>query len=66
MLDELRREPRTVWQLAETLFRKLDAVDTFLAASEVLGHLDVLEQKRQIARETGARGVWLYRSCGVP
>ena len=62
LLDELRREPRTVWQLAEALFRRLDAVDTFLAASEVLGHLDVLEQKGQVTRETGAQGVRLYRA----
>ena len=62
LLDELRREPRTVWQLAEALFRRLDAVDTFLAASEVLGHLDVLEQKGQVTRETDAQGVWLYRA----
>ncbi len=64
LLNELRREPQTVWQLAEALFRKLDAVDTFLAASEVLGHLDVLEQKGQVARETDNKGVWLFRSCG--
>ncbi|HSN74575.1 MAG TPA: MBL fold metallo-hydrolase, partial [Anaerolineae bacterium] len=66
LLNELRREPQTVWQLAEALFRKLDAVDTFLAASEVLGHLDVLEQKGQVVRETGTKDVWLYRFCGHP
>jgi glyoxylase-like metal-dependent hydrolase (beta-lactamase superfamily II) len=62
LLSELYREPRTVWQLAEALFRKLDAVDTFLAASEVLGHLDVLEQKGQVTRDIGDQGVWLYRA----
>jgi glyoxylase-like metal-dependent hydrolase (beta-lactamase superfamily II) len=66
LLEELRRGPQTVWQLAEALFRKLDAVDTFLAASEVLGHLDVLEQKGQVAMETDDKSVWLYRSCGHP
>jgi len=66
LLDELRRKPRTVWQLADALFRKLDAVDTFLAASEVLGHLDVLEQKGQVTRETGEKGVWLYRVSRYP
>lgn len=64
LLDELRTGPRSVWQLAEALFRRLDAVDTFLAASEVLGHLDVLEQKGQVAREMGDTDVWLYRSTG--
>jgi glyoxylase-like metal-dependent hydrolase (beta-lactamase superfamily II) len=62
LLSELGREPRTVWQLAEALFRKLDAVDTFLAASEVLGHLDVLEQKGQVTSEIDDQGVWLYRA----
>jgi len=66
LLDELHREPRTVWQLAEALFRKLDAVDTFLAASEVLGHLDVLEQKGQVARDIDDQGVWLYRASRHP
>lgn len=64
LLHELRRGPQTVWQLAEALFRKLDAVDTFLATSEVLGHLDVLEQKGQVVREMGGTSVWLYRSTG--
>ena len=61
LLEELDHGPRTVWQLAEALFRRLDAVDTFLAASEVLGHLDVLEGKGQVVKETGDNGVWLYR-----
>lgn len=63
LLDELRRGPQTVWQLAEALFRRLDTVDTFLAASEVLGHLDVLEVKGQVVKETDDSGVWLYRRC---
>ncbi len=63
LLAELGRGPRTVWQLAEALFPRLDAVDTFLAASEVLGHLDVLEQKGQVRGELGDDGVWLYRTC---
>lgn len=61
LLEELRRGPQTVWQLAEALFRRLDAVDTFLAASEVLGHLDVLEQQRQVVKDLEDGGVWRYR-----
>jgi glyoxylase-like metal-dependent hydrolase (beta-lactamase superfamily II) len=64
LLHELCAGPRSVWQLAEALFRRLDAVDTFLAASEVLGHLDVMEQKGQVEREMDDAGVWLYRSTG--
>lgn len=66
LLNELSRGPQTVWQLAEALFRRLDAVDTFLAASEVLGHLDVLEQKGQVVKNTNDTGVWLYQSNGHP
>lgn len=61
LADELRRGPQTIWQLAEALFRRLDAVDTFLAASEVLGHLDVLEDKGQVVKELAGDSMWLYR-----
>jgi glyoxylase-like metal-dependent hydrolase (beta-lactamase superfamily II) len=61
--SELRSGPRTIWQLAEVLFRRLDAADTFLAASEVLGHLDVLEGKGLAISMTGDDGVWRYSLC---
>ena len=61
LMEELSRGPQSVWQLAEALFRQLDAVDTFLATSEVLGHLDVLEGQGRIAREPTDGGVWRYR-----
>lgn len=57
---ELRAGPRTVWQLAAALFRRPDAVDTFLAASEVVGHLDVLGEKADVRMETDSMGVWQY------
>lgn len=60
---ELRGGPRTIWQLAEALFRRLDTVDTFLAASEVLGHLDVLEDKGLATWQAGGDGVWRYSLC---
>jgi glyoxylase-like metal-dependent hydrolase (beta-lactamase superfamily II) len=58
--EQLALGPRTVWQLAEALFRRLDAVDVFLAASEVVGHLDVLEENGEVTRRTDAAGVWRY------
>jgi glyoxylase-like metal-dependent hydrolase (beta-lactamase superfamily II) len=61
--EELRRGPQSVWQLAEALFRRLDAVDTFLAASEVVGHLDILEDKGLVAPWTDDDGVWRYSRC---
>lgn len=58
--EQLAHRPRTVWQLAEALFRRLDAVDVFLAASEVIGHLDVMEAKGEVASHADAGGVWRY------
>lgn len=59
--EELRRGPQSVWQLAQAIFRRLDLTDTYLAASEVLGHLDVLVDKGLAARTTGDDGIWRYR-----
>lgn len=61
LLEELRRGPQSVWQLAEAIFRRLDLTDTYLAASEVLGHLDVLEDKGLITSMIDDGGVWRYR-----
>lgn len=64
-LDHLRRilwiRPHTIWELARALFRDLDQVDTFLAVSEVLGHLEVLEERGEVEVENSAAGVWRYR-----
>jgi glyoxylase-like metal-dependent hydrolase (beta-lactamase superfamily II) len=62
--NELRRAPQSIWQLAEALFRKLDAVDTFLATSEVLGHLDVLQDQGQVTRQLDDSSVWRYQLEG--
>ncbi len=59
--EELRRGPQSVWQLAQAIFRRLDLTDTYLATSEVLGHLDVLEGKGLVARTTSDDGIWRYR-----
>lgn len=45
LTGEIQKGPRTAWQLAQALFRSLDTADTFLAVSEVIGHLDVLQNK---------------------
>jgi glyoxylase-like metal-dependent hydrolase (beta-lactamase superfamily II) len=59
--EELRREPQSVWQLAEAIFRRLDLTDTYLAASEVLGHLDVLEGRGLVTKTTSDDGICRYR-----
>ena len=61
LLGELGNGPQSVWQLVQALFRRLDAVDTFLAASEVLGHLDVLEENGEVIKTLDEAGVWQYR-----
>lgn len=57
---ELHTGPRTVWQLVTALFRNLDLADTFLAVSEVIGHLDVLEQRGEVTVVVDNTGLWRY------
>lgn len=40
--------PHDVWTIARTLFPRLAGVDTFLAISEVLGHIDMLMQQGRV------------------
>ncbi len=40
----LKQKPMTPYEITERLFKKLRQMDVFLAASEVIGHLDLLEQ----------------------
>lgn len=63
LLQELRRGPQSVWQLVEAIFRRLDETDTYLAVSEVLGHLDVLENKRLVRLQADDAGIWRYSLC---
>ncbi len=63
LLMQLQDGPATPWQLASALFRQLNAADTFLAISEVLGHLDVLENGQQVRRAWDAEGVCWYEHC---
>jgi glyoxylase-like metal-dependent hydrolase (beta-lactamase superfamily II) len=44
-------ETLTAYQIAEALFPELDPVDTFLAISEVIGHLQWLESEGQVDYE---------------
>lgn len=55
--------PHTVWQLAEALFRRLDNVDVFLAISEVMGHLDVLEEGDEAVSRRDDSGVLRYEAA---
>ncbi len=54
VLGALDGGERTLFELAQILFPKMDIVNAFLALSEVLGHLDILEMEgraRQVRRD---------------
>jgi glyoxylase-like metal-dependent hydrolase (beta-lactamase superfamily II) len=49
VLHALQAGARTTWDVTQALFPGRTAIDTFLAVSEVIGHLDLLEQEGVIA-----------------
>ena len=55
-MTERRAGPLTLWELTQTEFPRLKReLDYFLALSEVLGHLDVLEEAGRV--QPGWEGV---------
>lgn len=48
ILDLIGAEERSAYQIAEPLFGRLDGMDSFLALSETIGHLDWLEEQGRI------------------
>jgi glyoxylase-like metal-dependent hydrolase (beta-lactamase superfamily II) len=48
MLDLIGDEERSAYQIAEPLFGRLGGMDSFLALSETIGHLDLLEEAGRI------------------
>jgi len=51
VMDALHAGAHTTWEVTETLFPDRPPLDTFLAVSEVVGHLDVLEIAGKIVAE---------------
>jgi glyoxylase-like metal-dependent hydrolase (beta-lactamase superfamily II) len=51
---QLERGPATAFELMNVMFPNLKSFDVFLGLSEVIGHLDILEEEKRIARETRA------------
>jgi glyoxylase-like metal-dependent hydrolase (beta-lactamase superfamily II) len=49
VLDALRGGAGTTWEITHALFPDRSPLDTFLAVSEVIGHLDLLEMEGEIA-----------------
>ncbi len=48
ILDLISAESRSAYQIAEPLFGRLEGMDSFLALSETIGHLDWLEEQGRI------------------
>jgi glyoxylase-like metal-dependent hydrolase (beta-lactamase superfamily II) len=62
ILDILGRRERTVYQISKVLFPDLDPINRFLAVSEVIGHLDWLEERGQVThRMKGRKRLWRVR-----
>jgi glyoxylase-like metal-dependent hydrolase (beta-lactamase superfamily II) len=59
VLDALRHGARTTWDVTQVLFPDRSPLDTFLAVSEVLAHLDLLEiEGRILGEETDGVVYW--------
>ena len=50
---------KTVWGVVQKLLLCLRIIDTFLAVSEILGQLDVMEEAGEVEL-TAENGVWRY------
>lgn len=59
VLEALRYGARTTWDVTHALFPDTSPLDTFLAVSEVIGHLDLLEMEGRIAAQN-AGGVLVW------
>jgi glyoxylase-like metal-dependent hydrolase (beta-lactamase superfamily II) len=51
VVDALRGGARTTWEVTLTLFPNLSPLNTFLAVSEVIGHLDLLEVEGMVSTQ---------------
>ena len=55
--------PQTAFQIATALFPGSQGIEVFLAVSEVIGHLDILEEEGQVVCRQ-ENGVALYAVTG--
>ena len=49
--DAVRQGAHTTWEVTQALFPRRSPLDTFLAVSEVIGHLDLLEMEGSLQGE---------------
>jgi glyoxylase-like metal-dependent hydrolase (beta-lactamase superfamily II) len=59
--SRLSEQPASPFELARAMFRHLQGFDNFLAVSEVVAHLDLLEEEGR-AEQVAAGGVTRYRA----
>jgi hypothetical protein len=59
VIEALRQGARTTWDVTNALFPNLSPLDTFLAISEAIGHLELLELEGKITgTNNGEVVVW--------
>jgi glyoxylase-like metal-dependent hydrolase (beta-lactamase superfamily II) len=61
VMATLSRAAPTTWEITDALFPNRSPLDTFLAVSEVIGHLDVLEMEGRIMGQR-VDGVFRWRA----
>ena len=64
VLEALQQGARTTWDVTNALFPDLSPLDTFLAISEAIGHLELLELEGKIT-STDAGNVVVWRLAQV-
>jgi glyoxylase-like metal-dependent hydrolase (beta-lactamase superfamily II) len=57
-------EPHNLWQITQKLFNHIPDPEKFLALSEVLGHIDILEEEGQLQRDY-QNGVVFWNGVGA-
>jgi hypothetical protein len=55
ILDIIKKQPGTAFSVAEELFPRLFKKEAGLVLSEVIGHLDLLEEKKMVMHESGSK-----------
>jgi glyoxylase-like metal-dependent hydrolase (beta-lactamase superfamily II) len=64
LLDLIGAEDRSAYQIAEPLFGRLDGMESFLALSETIGHLDLLEEQGCIEAEQRDGVIYWRKASG--
>jgi DNA-binding PadR family transcriptional regulator len=59
ILQFLQQRPKTVYELVQDTFPKLSVANVFLGVSEIIGHLDLLEDDGLVTVHE-QNGVWYY------